>query len=667
MTHLFSKFISVIAATKLTILLALFYAPTGHCACEEVADFVWSLRNPDDSELYVAALDTNGNFYLDGELTTGQSNIESLLSGERVIWRVRSNSTTTVAAIYENDSTGKFDMVISGEKKEGATYFAQYSTVADYFGVVTSTPLLKLKHSNASPALSDGSLIVACSVKENRPVGFFIERWDVPEQGATPLAMPAHFTFIPGQGNAMFVNELYNHKVRLIDTNGNLKSDHVVDFSSVMASPAGQHGLMGIACHPQFADAQNPKRFVYVYGTDETTTSFPNDPYRPNVETYVNRIWRFEVNAQMTPVGTPTVVPGSPAVYAGNTNPGAHGNIERLDHTGGNLRTYRANDKNYLLLSTGCIDHECDQGLMSGRPQDVRVYPGKLLRYEIDSSGNLTIPADNPFVPWLTNTPTPTQTPTGTLTPTATPGLPLPNNRMPLGEVIAGGFRNPFTFCIRPDPTTGVPIEAWVANVGGVGDRGFEELDRVDLRFTPTPNPADYKNYGFPRVEGNNQDTIPYPTPGYEMYDGASCGDCPPNYQCTSGDLSDKPSFPYVEFADLASPAVYYERFSSGGSIGGAVFISKNHLPNSYKGDLLSLDWVHGTIFHIDLSIINSGVPYRIETIAELTWLNSGDMYRNLDMLEGPNGDLFYSWNRYYPDTGVNEGKMMRLFYVQSP
>ena len=623
--------------------------------CSPSGDFVWSLRKKGALDEFAIALDTNGTLYVDGVVET-QRTIDSWLTTWAVtgttIWKVTNSGGTKVAAVYQNNSTYKWDLVLSGTVVTG-NQFSSYSAVTAHWKINDSggNQLLALKR--AGDTLTDGTLLLKCSTEQQNSVGFIKERWDT--EGANDLGQPVAFTFIPGHGKDMYVSDRDNgFKVRYIKDegdHGNLFAGAVVDLISILTNPqlgginSGQGGPMGIACHPKFAD-QTPRRYVYIYGTSRTPTPFPNDPYRPNEMAWANRIYRFEVNADLTPIAT---LPNDLYIYAGNATPTPAYTpfTEGLDHYGGCLRSYKKDNKAYLLLSTGCVDHENDLGKMSGRPQDARVLVGKMLRWEIEDDGDLVIPSDNPFERW-----TPTLTPPAGGTP-----IPTPTLRYPRREVIASGFRNPWTFALRPGPTPGVPIEAWVSSVGGVGERGFEEVDRVDLVFTAGGDKSDYKNYGFPRVEGNSDGTTPWPTPTppFEYYTGcdSSCS------QNNGGDLSEKGSLPHVPFSDLEPPSIYYRRFFenppgyNAGTVSGGAFISTDTFPASFLGDFLFLDWSHGSISRIPAPTINTGTPYRIQSLEELKWFDTHEHSRNLDMLEGPDGFLYYTWD---PGTGVSGG-----------
>lgn len=629
--------------------------------CPPSGDFVWSLHKKGTLDEHAIALDSNGTLYVDGDVVKATTTVDNWLTDNAIpgttIWKVTNSGGTVVAAVYQNKGSKKWDLVLSGTLVTG-NQFSTYSAVTAHWNINNSAgnPLLALKRSGSG--LADGTLLLKCETKVNcrDQDWFFQESWV-----ASGLNQPVHFTFVPGQQLTMLITELGTFRIRVVQ-NGSLLEAPMFDLSSLLTRPGGQHGLMGIACHPKF-DAPTPRRFVYIYGTSSTPTPFPNDPYRPGVLAWTNRIYRMEVNASLTPIATPAPVPNDLYVYAGNTTPmpsPPDPPIESLDHTGGCLRSYSNGTNNYLLLSTGCIDHENNAGHMSGRPQDARVLVGKMLRWEIEDDGDLVIPSDNPFERW-----TPTLTPPAGGTP-----IPTPTLRYPRREVIASGFRNPYTFAIRPGPTPGVPIEAWVSTVGGIEDRGFEEVDRVSLYFTAGGSKDDHKNYGFPRVEGNSDGSTPWPTqtPAYEYYTGCDSG-CSPNNK--GGDLSEVGSLPYVPFSDLKPPSIYYRRFYAGflpqphdaGSVGGGAFISKSRFPSRYLGDFFFLDWIHGSLTRIPKSTIDAGGPYRVGTIDELKWWYTGDENRqaNYDMLEGPDGALYYTWYRF--STGA--GGINRFRYVE--
>jgi len=620
--------------------------------CTSVGAYIWSLGKPGAIEEHVVALDTNGRLYVEGAFYI-EKVIDTWLTSNAMtgttIWKVTNSGGTKVAAVYQNNSSKKFDMVIAGKLKDPDS-FGSYSGVSAHWKVdYSGTPLLALKRAGDA-TLPDGSLILKCTVVA-KPIGFVQEQWV-----ASGLVQPVAFTFIPGMGRAMFVSERASAKIRYIKDDATLLGTAAMDLSSRVAVPpqAQQHGLMGVACHPKFADP-TPRRYVYAYGTSKIPTPFPNDPYRPNVQAWPGRIYRWEVNAQLTPIATPAPIPNDLYIYTGNTTPtpASPPHFESVSHSGGCLRSYTDGTRSFLLLSTGCVDHELDDGHMSGRPQDARSLVGKLLRWEIEDDGDLVIPSDNPLVDWVA-----TPTPPG-------PPIPTPTLRYPREEVIASGFRNPYTFALRPGPTPGVPIEAWVSNVGGIEDRGFEEINRMRLSFTAGGNPDEYMNFGFPRVEGNSAEPTPWATPGYQMYTGCDISCAPTN---NGGDLSDVGSLPYVAFSDLEPPAIFYLRFEDTqhrkrASVGGGAFISTDSFPSSFFGDFLFLDWWHGSICRIPASTIDAGTPYRIESLDELKWWDTGQMLRNYDMLEGPDGYLYYTW--YDTDLDPAVGGIDRLRYIK--
>jgi glucose/arabinose dehydrogenase len=95
----------------------------------------------------------------------------------------------------------------------------------------------------------------------------------------------------------------------------------------------------------------------------------------------------------------------------------------------------------------------------------------------------------------------------------------------------------------------------------------------------------------------------------------------------------------------------------------GAAFISGSHFPAAFSGDLFFFDHEHSSLSHIEQNDIDNNTPYRVTSLADLKWWDTEEEYgyddEIMDMLEGPDGRLYFSFN---PHTGT--GGIRRIYFI---
>ncbi|HXX61494.1 MAG TPA: cell wall-binding repeat-containing protein [Candidatus Sulfotelmatobacter sp.] len=189
-------------------------------------------------------------------------------------------------------------------------------------------------------------------------------------------------------------------------------------------------------------------------------------------------------------------------------------------------------------------------------------------------------------------------------------------------RILAYGFRNPFRFAFKPGST-----DVWV---GDVGYNSWEEVDRVSVPDTKTT-----ANYGWPCVEGNQQDTYytdttldlcsPQPTSvaPYTVYNHGAC--VPSGSACHT--TSPSPPGP-CDWQDgsVISAVAFYE---------GATY------PSAFHGALFFGDHSRDCIWAMQPGANGLPDPTKIVTVL------SGAAGANciacpVDLEAGPNGDMFY-------------------------
>ena len=398
------------------------------------------------------------------------------------------------------------------------------------------------------------------------------------ETVASGLNQPTAFDWT-SDGKRMFVAQK-NGVVRVLN-NGTLLSTPFIDIS-LQVNDTRDRGLLGIAVHPDFGKATNPKNYVYLlYTYDPSETNPSNSKNNPN-STLDNpdqngnrtaRLIRVEADPK---TNYTTAIAGSGVVLLG-TN-GTWENISHPDENSTNvslglapsgiinkdtgkpftsLQDYLNNQgkvqniQNFIANdseshSVGSVRFGTDGSLFVSlgdgtsyngidpraiRVQDVNNLSGKILRIDAITGQGLS---SNPFYN----------------------GDPNSNS----SKVYNLGLRNPFRFTI--DKNTNTPV---------IGDVGLNSYEEVNIGKPGA-------NFGWPFYEGGldtNGNILSLKQPKYASLDAAK-------------------DF-YSSGKSVTAPAYTYKHFGSN-SITMGDFYTGSTFPSIYQGALFVGDFSQGTI-----------------------------------------------------------------------
>ena len=242
------------------------------------------------------------------------------------------------------------------------------------------------------------------------------------QQVATGLDFPLFLTAPPGDNSRLFIVEK-DGRIRLVK-NGILLGTPFLDISNKV-STGSEQGLLGLAFHPDYA---SNGRFVVNYTN-------------PSGDTRVS-LFRVSNNPDLADPVSETVVLAIDQPYS--------------NHNGG-MVAFGPDGKLYVGMGDGGSG-----GDPQGNGQNRGTLLGKLLRLEISSTGQVSVPADNPFV----------------------------GQAGARGEIWSTGLRNPWRFSF--DRQTGDLY------IGDVGQNAHEEIDVFTTQF------GRGVNYGWNVMEGDS-------------------------------------------------------------------------------------------------------------------------------------------------------------------
>lgn len=210
------------------------------------------------------------------------------------------------------------------------------------------------------------------------------------------LADPWEITY--GPDNKLWITESKGYRLYRMDpvsgardtvldvSNGSTflpVADQTFNMTYNIGSNNPQGGFAGLALHPQFLAASNPKNFVYVsYVHSYVGGSAPNGIR------YINRVVRFTYNTSTGKLGSP--------VSLCDTLPGSN------DHNSQRMIIAPVSGTYYLFYAEGDMGAgQFDNRLRPNKAQDSSSYEGKILRFNLESDGdaglNAWIPNDNPY------------------------------------------------------------------------------------------------------------------------------------------------------------------------------------------------------------------------------------------------------------------------------
>ncbi|HEV8148689.1 MAG TPA: PQQ-dependent sugar dehydrogenase [Gemmatimonadales bacterium] len=291
------------------------------------------------------------------------------------------------------------------------------------------------------------ALAVGCHADSSEPGSVTVRLQEV----ASGLDFPLFLTTPPGDNSRLFVVEKTG-RIRLIK-NGSLLPAAFLDLSSKVSS-GGEQGLLGLAFHPGYA---GNGRFVVNY----TNTSG---------DTRVS-VFRVSANPDVADAASEQVILSVDQPFA--------------NHNGG-MVAFGPDGKLYIGMGDGGSG-----GDPQGNGQNRNTLLAKLLRLELSGTGQVSVPADNPFVGQAGSRP----------------------------EIWSYGLRNPWRFSFDR--------ESHDLYIADVGQNAHEEIDAS----TAATEFGRGLNYGWNRMEGAscynppsgcNQSGLTLPVLDYDHSQGCS-------------------------------------------------------------------------------------------------------------------------------------------------
>lgn len=235
------------------------------------------------------------------------------------------------------------------------------------------------------------------------------------------------------------------------------------DPSKIPGPRYDERGLLGLAFHPGFADANSPGyRKLY---------TFTNEPVSGTADFTVPMTGAFD---NQVVIAEWQVSASNPDIV----DPATRREILRIDHpqfnhNGGQLGFRPGAPYLYISIGDGGAGNDVGPGHnpATGNAQDTTTVLGKILRID-------------PLDPALNNTNDPPSANGKYRIPASNPFVANPAGAANVGEIYAYGLRNPFRFSF--DPQSGRFI------VADVGQNNVEEIDIVEAG----------RNYGWNKKEG---------------------------------------------------------------------------------------------------------------------------------------------------------------------
>ena len=546
-----------------------------------------SLAEADETFSFV--IDQAGGATLGLQRTIGitiQDNDRSNLDFTQPVVNEGDGTATVTVTRGSTSGAASLDYItVDGTAKAGSDYQATSGTLSFAAGQASKTISIALKNDTV------GEVNETFTLKFSNAVGVQLNTQQTTitiidddggnfalETVASGLNQPTAFDWT-SDDKRMFIAQK-NGVVRVLN-NGTLLSTPFIDISG-QVNDTRDRGLLGIAVHPDFGKATNPKNYVYLLYTYDPPETNPNNPKNnpnstlDNPDQIGNRTARL-IRVEADPnTNYTTAIAGSEVVLLG-TN-GTWENIIRPDGNSTNvslgyapsgilnkdtgkpftsLQDYLNNQgkvqnvQNFIANdseshSVGSVRFGTDGSLFVSlgdgtsyngrdpraiRVQDVNNLSGKILRIDAITGQGLS---SNPFYN----------------------GDPNSNS----SKVYNLGLRNPFRFTI--DKNTNTPV---------IGDVGFFLYEEVNIGKPGA-------NFGWPFYEGGldaNGNIVSLKQPSYSSLDAAK-------------------DF-YSSGTTVTAPAYTYQHTDSNSIVLGD-FYTGDTFPEIYQGALFVGDFSQGTI-----------------------------------------------------------------------
>ena len=400
----------------------------------------------------------------------------------------------------------------------------------------------------------------------------------VPEAIAT-LNRPVTVEFLPD--GRLLVSESPGF-IRLVDPDGTVADEPVLDISSIVNTGTRDRGLLGFAIHPEFDT--NP--YIYVsYTYDPPEVQGQSGPGGPDgVGGRVARISRFTVNEAGTfaDPDSEVVLVGNNSTYDNIGEPDrrpelsddhscetADGSLindcipsDETSHTIGDLE-FGTDGNLYASIGDGGSFGRVDP--INLRALDIDSLAGKVLRIDPLTGEGLS---DNPFFNGDAN-----------------------SNQ---SKVYYYGLRNPYRFAVNP--------ESGGIYVGDVGWTSWEEINFGEAGA----------NFGWPAFEGG--DTGNEQTRGYE-------------------DLAEVQAF-YATNPDVTAPVWARTHADGASAIVLGDFITDSIYPSEFENSLIFTD-VGDQVLRVAKFDADQNIT-SVETV-------SSPLGFFVDIIMGPDGSLYYT------------------------
>ncbi|MGF1938233.1 MAG: PA14 domain-containing protein [Nostoc sp. ChiQUE02] len=544
---------------------------------------------------------------------------------------VNEGNTTATVTVTRGNTVGaaSLDYITGdGTAKAGSDYQAVSGTLAFAAGQASKTIVIPIINDNVGESNEEFTLKFSnavgvqlttqqttISILDNDSGNFALDTV------ASGLNQPTAFDWTP-DGKSLFVAQK-NGVVRVLK-NGTLLSTPFIDISGKVNNTRDR-GLLGIAVHPDFGKATNPKNYVYLLYTFDPPETNPNNPKNNPNSTLDNPDQNGNRTAQLIRVTADpttnytTAIAGSEVVLLGKnaswqyiSHPDGNSTNVSLNYapsgilnkdTGKpftslqdylnnldkvqNVQDFIANDSEshsvgsvrfgtdgslFVSLGDGTSYNGIDPRAI--RVQDEDNLSGKILRIDPITGQGLS---SNPFYNGDPN-----------------------SNR---SKVYNLGLRNPFRFTI--DKNTNRPV------IGDVGLNSYEEVN------VGTPG----ANFGWPFYEGGldaNNKIVSLQQPKYSTLDAAQ-------------------DF-YSSGETVTAPVYTYKHFSSNSIVLGD-FYTGNTFPSIYQGALFVGDFSQGTIDALKFD--SQGKLVSVKRFASPA--DTPNLGVTAQITTGPDGNLYYA------------------------